>query len=126
MARSIFLGSRTSILTVFSVGSLLGISLLAGCGGGGGQASQSSSCPYAGSYSGPWQDNAGQSGTYDVTVNSGCSLNGTITNTLFGTTSLNGSVDKNTGYVQASYSWLGITYALTGSISNGHFTWQGQ
>ena len=119
-------------IITFGLLALLTISVLAGCGGGGssdsggGSSSRTSNSPFAGSYSGTFNDagNA-ESGTVTVTVATDGKVTGSVTNTTEGKTgSVSGSV-SDSGSLNITISYSDETITDRGTVafaSNGHLT----
>lgn len=99
---------------------LLGATILAGCGGGGG----SSPSPFAGSWSGTWVDAANaQNGTLDVTIGTDGRLSGSIHNSTLGMDGTASGTVRNSGQINTTYVYPSGTYTASGTIAingSGH------
>jgi len=100
------------------VGLLLIVSLI-GCGGG---SSAPAPSRFAGTWSGPWTDNQGQSGTLTVTVGTTGTVTGSIINKTLGANGVANGVIGDAGNLNATFAYpVGVsgTATVDGTVSVG-------
>jgi hypothetical protein len=115
---------RKSILLAGLLCSMPAVALLPGCGGGGGGGVTVATNQFAGTYNGRYSvtqgPQAGQSGTFRVSISNDNSASGSFTVGGF-TITFSGTVDPNTGAFSGSGQLPnGITGSATGAfVKNG-------